>query len=78
MTQMLLFDAPSAQSPITPVVALAPRPAESVVMEPTPVVNEHRQGLNHMGDLARLVLLRHDLAAARRAKRAGAKRASAK
>ncbi|GAA5506736.1 hypothetical protein [Novipirellula caenicola] len=32
--------------------------------------NEAKAGLNHMGDLARLVLMRYDLVAARRAARA--------
>ncbi|WP_372726048.1 hypothetical protein [Novipirellula sp.] len=35
-------------------------------------INEPKAGLNHMGDLARLVLMRHDLVAARRAARRAA------
>ncbi|TWT80674.1 hypothetical protein CA13_21200 [Planctomycetes bacterium CA13] len=40
--------------------------ATSAVM-PTPRVEEPPQGLNHMGDLARLVLMRYDMVAQRRA-----------
>ncbi|MDG2219956.1 MAG: hypothetical protein P8L85_01150 [Rubripirellula sp.] len=68
MTQMLLFDAPVSQTsfPVT-----APQ-AEPVVAESASVqvANKHEGGLHHMGDLARLVLLRYELVAKRRARRA--------
>ena len=72
MTQMLLFDTPATDSfaPGTPFVeeaAVAKQATESVRSSPNQ--NQHRRGLNHMGDLARLVLLRYDLVAQRRAKR---------
>jgi hypothetical protein len=72
MTQLLLFDTPAKESfaPVTPLVpevagsevAASRRPAD------TPR-NQYERGLNPMGDLARLVLLRYDLVAQRRAKR---------
>ena len=78
-TQMLLFDAPAttvapivpdaAAASVVPVTRSAAAKAESAAAavavertEPT-----HREGLNHMGDLARLVILRYELAAKRRA-----------
>ena len=72
MTQMLLFDAATTNSSVAPVINIAPAikaVALSPVAEEPAAVEEHVPGLNHIGDLARLVLLRHDLAAARRAKR---------
>ena len=65
--------APSVATAIAPVVA-----ANSVIDSEAAVSRQkrqqavdqaHRPGLNHMGDLARLVLLRHDLVAARRNRR---------
>lgn len=68
MTQMLLFDAP-ASSPSFPVASSETAPAASGLSE----VPAQESGLHHMGDLARLVLLRYELMAKRRA-RAGARR----
>ena len=76
MTQMMLFDSPTL-APAAPVVA-TPAPAtqtEPVVDAPqvagagemTGKLPEHQPGLNHMGDLARLVILRYQLVAQRRA-----------
>lgn len=78
MTQMLLFTDTAA----APFTAIAPA-ASSVsatateslreVGNPTAIETEipepHVRGLNRMGDLARLVLLRHDLVAAQRKER---------
>lgn len=73
MTQLLLFDTPVAESfaPITP--ATTERVPTAELIETTRMerkaTEEHQRGLNHMGDLARLVLLRYDLVAQRRARR---------
>ena len=72
MTQMLLFDAP-ADAAILPVAESFQ--AEIAVVERKPVVKRDRvaaqtaqeSGVHHMGDLARLVLLRYDIVAKRRA-----------
>ena len=76
MTQMLLFDAATANTAVAPVVSVAPVSASSVLADSgesshqeTKPTETHTPGVNRMGDLARLVLLRHDLVAARRAKR---------
>lgn len=76
MTQMLLFDPPTASAPVSaPAAPVLPEPQKAPV-RPIPAVkraaasvsaNDHKAGLNHMGDLARLVLLRYELAAKRRA-----------
>ena len=72
MTQMLLFDAP-ADATILPVAeSFQTKPA---VVERTVRVkrsnpaakNDQEGGVHHMGDLARLVLLRYDVVAKRRA-----------
>jgi hypothetical protein len=77
MTQLLLFDTPAAESfaPIAPISEpirrgglAAGRPVESIRNE-VAASEEYQRGLNHMGDLARLVLLRYDLVAQRRARR---------
>ena len=70
MTQMLLFDGPTSPAetnliPVTPAIV-------GQVEEPADEQNvakqlEHDSGLHHMGDLARLVLLRYDLVAKRKA-----------
>jgi hypothetical protein len=78
MTQLLLFDAPS-HGPVSvadaSVVPLSESPANLATKEipsgGTSAVNvasrlEGESGLHHMGDLARLVLLRYDLMAQRR------------
>ena len=64
MTQMMLFDSPAVSTP-APVLVPVETPA---VVQPATV--EHEPGLNHMGDLARLVILRYQLVAKRRAERA--------
>lgn len=77
MTQMLLFDAPANTNVapnITPLtVAETNKAALAVPVNASarqPLAHEHKSGLNHMGELARLVLLRYELAAKRRAERA--------
>ena len=79
MTQLLLFDTPAANSfaPMTPTPAAEPNSLasnmdDSARSRSRPEANlygSHERGLNHMGDLARLVLLQYDLVAQRRAKR---------
>jgi hypothetical protein len=81
MTQMLLFDAPAAAAPLgTAIVASAEVAATAVRSKPTKVIasapqevlvgeSERRTsdgGPHHIGDLARLVLLRYELMAKRR------------
>jgi len=82
MTQMLLFDAP-ADAAILPVaesfqaenvVAGNAVTRNAVVERSVPVKRSHvaakndrEGGVHHMGDLARLVLLRYDVVAKRRA-----------
>ena len=82
MTQMLLFDAP-ADAAILPVaesfqaesvVAGNAVTGNGVVERSVPVKrsnvaakNDREGGVHHMGDLARLVLLRYDVVAKRRA-----------
>ncbi len=77
MTQLLLFDTPVAKSfaPITPVteptslpVAIE-SPRNEAISTEVATGEEYQRGVNHMGDLARLVLHRYDLVAQRRAKR---------
>jgi hypothetical protein len=91
MTQLLLFDAPLSNSPLSDSTAPAiPAAVRSEVSQPL-VVSEpqtHRKrpsrgpiddvqpGLNRMGDLARLVLLRYDMVAQRRAELAEKRRAA--
>ena len=71
MTQMLLFDATDHAEPtvIAPAAESEPKNIASAI--------DHESGLNHMGDLARLVLLRYDLVAKRRAAMAARKAAAA-
>ncbi|MDF1845414.1 MAG: hypothetical protein P1U77_28725, partial [Rubripirellula sp.] len=72
MTQMLLFDAPASQTSFSVAASpVAPR-TEPVVAESASaqVPSKQEGGLHHMGDLARLVLLRYELVAKRRARRA--------
>lgn len=62
--------ASSAIAPVVPVNSPSGSPAEDSRQKRERAVQQaHRPGLNHMGDLARLVLLRHDLVAARRNRR---------
>jgi hypothetical protein len=86
MTQMLLFDSPSAASTYSASVPVAEQTTEQVPIVGTQVVGtqvvgtqacqataavDHddadRGGMHRMGDLARLVLLRYELVAQRRA-----------
>jgi hypothetical protein len=70
---MLLFDAaPEAAESASLIVADPIRPACQQHLAPPrqDAALEHESGLNHMGDLARLVLLRYELVAKRRAARA--------
>lgn len=78
MTQMLLFDAPSTKTAVAPIVSVTPvsaaaseslRGSGSQTASGTDTPEPHVRGLNRMGDLARLVLLRHDLVAAERIQR---------
>jgi hypothetical protein len=78
MTQMLLFDS-SANNAGSSVV---PSSTSEGVTQNTEEANvaaqlEHDSGMHHMGDLARLVLLRYDLVAKRRAMMAARKAARA-
>ena len=84
MTQMLLFDAPVgiADSAVLPVADFGDV-AESTSSQRSsdsgrglsPGQGATEGGLHHMGDLARLVLLRYDLMAKRRAQYAARRRA---
>ena len=71
MTQMLLFDAPAgiADSALIPMADAAKSPISSEAEQVAAALHSD-SGLHHMGDLARLVLLRYDLMAKRRAERA--------
>jgi hypothetical protein len=65
MTQLLLFNASTTSHPTTelsPVVTAPQAPPQNIAE-----AIEIESGLHHMGDLARLVLLRYDLVAKRRA-----------
>jgi hypothetical protein len=81
MTQMLLFDPPTAASTYSASLPVAEQTTEQVTIVGTQVVGtqacqataavDHddadRGGMHRMGDLARLVLLRYELVAQRRA-----------
>ena len=79
MTQLMLFDTPATES-FAPIVSNS-EPKQMVVDRSTPLATQasqpHQRGLNHMGDLARLVLLRYDLVAQRRARRLAREAANA-
>ncbi|TWU48267.1 hypothetical protein [Rubripirellula reticaptiva] len=90
MTQMLLFDSVAETNVAVVNVPVVTPPAVNVPANKAPVaktaaashapanrVGERREegGLNHMGDLARLVLLRYDLVAKRREQMAARRRA---
>lgn len=74
MTQMLLFDATADLAESTAVLG---NHREETAANIAAAV-EHDNGLHHMGDLARLVLLRYDLVAKRRAAMAARKAARAR
>lgn len=77
MTQMLLFDAPAdaAMLPVPESFQTEYAVTQNAVVEPSIPVkrsnvaakSDHEGGVHHMGDLARLVLLRYDVVAKRRA-----------
>ena len=76
MTQLLLFDAPAADPPaITPSAANDPTPPGTTKSDAPGLsdrrrrgpVDDHQPGMHRMGDLARLVLMRYDMVAKRRA-----------
>ena len=69
MTQMLLFDSTTEHTPVV-APAVVPTVTKPIANAPARQDENHEPGLNHMGDLARSVLLRYDLVAARRARRA--------
>ena len=79
MTQMLLFDSPLDVATETAVLPMQENyQEESVVAGDRSNVAaqlEHDGGVHHIGDLARLVLLRYDLVAKRRAAMAARKAA---
>ena len=72
MTQMLLFDAPVSQTSFSVAASPVAPQAEPAVAESASaqIPSKEEGGLHHMGDLARLVLLRYELVAKRRARRA--------
>jgi hypothetical protein len=91
MTQLLLFDSPasttetslvaaptSTQSTSTQPTSTQPQAAESVAAESVAAQLEYDGGVHHMGDLARLVLLRYELVAKRRAMMAANREAAKK
>ncbi|TWU35081.1 hypothetical protein [Novipirellula artificiosorum] len=69
MTQLMLFDAPaSITCPIvTPAAKETIQASVPTVKSQAATPSEPDRGLNHMGDLARLVLMRYDMVARRRA-----------
>ena len=69
MTQMLLFDPPATANTFSPVITTAdPAPAEiEIERQAVPQDDVDLGGMHRMGDLARLVLMRYDLVAQRRA-----------
>ena len=75
MTQMLLFDSPTGLASETAVTVASPAVTPPVRKQPAssePATARdpgYDRGVNHMGDLARLVLMRYDLVARRRARR---------
>ena len=79
MTQMLLFDSPMDVATDATVLPVQERfQVEPVAEDRSNVAAqlEHSGGMHHMGDLARLVLLRYDLVAKRRAAMAARKAAN--
>ena len=74
MTQMLLFNSPADTLGDSIVHDAGQAAAEE---QNVAAQLQHESGLHHMGDLARLVLLRYDLVAKRRALMARRKAAAA-
>jgi len=77
MTQMLLFDSPTSTSKTTLIPVADSSAAAQVAEQNVAAQLQHDSGMHHMGDLARLVLLRYELVAKRRAIMAARKAASA-
>lgn len=76
MTQMLLFDASANNASSSVVQTSATENVNQTDREANLAAQlEHDSGMHHMGDLARLVLLRYDLVAKRRAMMAARKAA---
>jgi hypothetical protein len=73
MTQLLLFSpaADSVETSVLPISEPAGCPTDRCCSQSSTRTDiEPDSGLHHMGDLARLVLLRYDLVAKRRARNA--------
>ena len=73
MTQLMLFDAPASSATIVPTAQLTAIETEPQAQSPSassPQTVEPVEGVQRMGDLARLVLLRYQLVAQRRAAQA--------
>ncbi len=78
MTQMLLFDSSTNKTGSSVVPTSASEGVAQIATEANVAAQlEHDSGMHHMGDLARLVLLRYDLVAKRRAMMAARKAARA-
>jgi hypothetical protein len=78
MTQLTLFDTSVSgthNSLPVPVIATAKASPDRLSDRLPEALPTAREGLNHMGDLAKLVLLRYELAAKRRADAAVRRRA---
>ena len=69
MTQMLLFDSPVGKTETTllPVASTSVNQQGQGMEKNVAAQLQHDSGMHHMGDLARLVLLRYELVAKRRA-----------
>ena len=76
MTQLLLFDSPTSletsQTIATKVVSPTPPTVDHALQtigkrQSRGPIDDHQPGMHRMGDLARLVLMRHDMVAQRRA-----------
>ncbi len=77
MTQLLLFESTSSThssdamaAAVVDYARTANRAAQAIVA-PLAAAQPYEAGVNHMGDLARLVLMRYDLMAERRRKQKG-------
>jgi hypothetical protein len=78
MTQMLLFDSSANNTSNSVLQTSATEGVNQNAREANVAAQlEHDSGMHHMGDLARLVLLRYDLVAKRRAMMAARKTARA-
>lgn len=78
MTQMLLFDSSSHPTGSSVIQSATTEAIDQTAQEANVASQlEHDSGMHHMGDLARLVLLRYDLVARRRAMMAARRAARA-